>query len=171
MTKRYLTNREVAIFAMLASIMYLSKIIMQWIPNVHLLGMLTVTYTVVYRKKALIPIYVYVMLDGVLAGFSTWWIPYLYIWTVLWGATMLLPRHMKKRTSVIVYMIVCSMHGFLFGILYAPLQAIMFGLNWEGMLAWIAAGLYFDILHGLGNLAAGTLIVPLAMLLRRLESN
>ena len=154
---------------MLASIMYLSKILMEWIPNVHLLGMLTVTYTIVYRKKALIPIYVYVLLNGILAGFSTWWIPYLYIWTILWGVTMLLPRHMKKSTSIIAYMVVCSLHGFLFGILYAPAQALLFGLSWEAMITWIAAGFYFDVLHGLGNLAAGTLIVPLVTLLRRLE--
>ncbi len=77
-----LTIRGLTIFAMLASIMYLSKMIMEWIPNVHLLGMFIVSYTVVYRKKALIPIYVYVLLNGGFAGFSMWWIPYLYVWTV-----------------------------------------------------------------------------------------
>ena len=65
-----LKTRELAIFAMLGAIMYLSKIIMEWIPNVHLLGALTMAYTIVYRRKALYPIYVYVFLNGALAGFN-----------------------------------------------------------------------------------------------------
>ncbi len=168
--KQKLTTREIATFAMLAAVMYLSKILMEWIPNVHLLGMLIMSYTLVYRVKALIPIYVYVMLNGVFAGFAMWWIPYLYVWTVLWGVTMLLPQNMGKKMKVLVYMIVCGMHGLLFGILYAPMQALMFGLSFEGMIAWIIAGLPFDVIHGVGNLVAGVLIVPMVTLLRKLEA-
>ena len=72
--------------------MYCSKIILEWAPNVHLLGMFTMAFTLVYRKKALIPIYVFALLLGVLNGFNAWWVPYLYIWTLLWGITMLLPK-------------------------------------------------------------------------------
>ena len=149
--------------------MYVSKILMEWIPNVHLLGTLTMAYTLVYRKKALYPIYVYVFLNGALGGFNSWWIPYLYIWTVLWGVTMLLPKQMPKRVSSIVYMLVCAMHGLGFGVLYAPAQALLFGLSFEATMAWIASGFPFDIIHGIGNFFCGMLIVPIASLLRYLE--
>lgn len=164
-----LTVRELVVFAMLGAVMFGSKIIMEWAPNVHLLGMLTMTFTLVYRKKALFPIYIYVILNGVFAGFATWWVPYLYIWTVLWGAAMLLPRNMPKSIAVPVYAIVCALHGLLFGVLYAPAQALFFGLSFEGMVAWIIAGLPFDIIHSVGNLLAGLLIVPLSGLLTRLN--
>ncbi len=82
------------VFAMLGALMFVSKLVMEWAPNIHFLGMLTMTYTIVYRWKALIPIYVYVFLNGAYAGFNIWWVPYLYLWTVLWGVTMLLPRRM-----------------------------------------------------------------------------
>lgn len=36
------------------------------------------------------------------------WVLYLYIWTVLWGVVMLLPKKMPKRIQPIVYMTVCS---------------------------------------------------------------
>ena len=166
-----LKTRELAIFAMLGAIMYLSKIIMEWIPNVHLLGTLTMVYTLVYRRKALYPIYVYVFLNGVMAGFGTWWIPYLYIWTILWAVTMLLPKNMPKKIEPIVYMMVCALHGICFGILYAPAQAILFGLSFKAMLAWIASGFYFDVIHGIGNFFCGMLIVPLVSLFRLLERN
>lgn len=149
--------------------MYCSKILMEWAPNIHLLGMLTMTYTIVYRKKALYPIYTYILLNGLFAGFSAWWIPYLYIWTVLWGVTMLLPQNMPKKIAVPVYMLVCGLHGLAFGTLYAPAQALMFGLSLKGTIAWIVAGLPWDAVHALGNLAAGTLIVPLSSLLNKIE--
>ena len=167
--KSRLSTREMAVFAMLGAIMYLSKMLMEWAPNIHFLGMLTMTCTLVYRSKALIPLYVYVLLNGVLAGFAPWWLPYLYVWTALWGVTMLLPKRMPKRLAVGVYMLVCALHGLAFGVLYAPAQALLYGLDWRGMLAWIAAGFPFDVTHALGNLAAGILIVPLTELLHKLE--
>lgn len=159
------------VFAMLATMMFVSKLAMELLPNMHLIGVLTVIYTVVYRKRALIPIYLYVLMNGIYAGFSMWWVPYTYIWTILWGVVMLLPRRMSERTARIVYPVVCSLHGFLYGTLYAPAQALMFGLDFRGMLAWIAAGIPFDVIHGISNLAVGMLILPLTKLLSRLEGN
>ena len=84
-----LTIREMTIFSMLGAVMYASKMIMEFAPNIHLLGAFIVAFTVVYRKKALYPIYVFVLLIGLFNGFNAWWLPYLYIWTVLWAAVML----------------------------------------------------------------------------------
>lgn len=156
------------VFAMLGTLMFCSKIIMEVLPNIHLLGMLTMVYTVAFRKKALLPIYLYVVLNGLYAGFSLWWVPYTYIWTILWAVTMLLPKKMPRKIAVIVYPVVCGLHGFAFGTLYAPAQALMFGLDFKQMLAWIAAGLPWDAIHGAGNLAAGLLILPFSELLRKL---
>lgn len=164
-----LTTRELTIFALLGALMYSSKIIMEAIPNVHLLGVFTIAFTLVYQKKALYPIYIYVFLSGLFSGFSTWWLPYLYLWTVLWGATMLLPDKMPKKIKPLVYMCLCAAHGFLFGTLYAPVQALFYGLNLEGTLAWIAAGLPWDFIHGVSNFFCGLLIMPIVSILRRLE--
>ena len=159
---------EMCVFALLGGMMFASKILMEALPNIHLLGMLTMTYTVVFRQKALIPIYLYVFLNGLYAGFNLWWMPYLYIWTVLWGVTMLLPRNWSKKTKAIVYPLVCALHGALFGILYAPAQALFFGFNFRQTLAWIGSGLVFDLLHTAGNLIAGLAILPLSEQLSKL---
>lgn len=166
-----LTVRETVVFAMLGTIMYASKVIMELLPNVHLLGVFTIAYTVVYRKKALYPIYTYVILNGIFCGFATWWIPYLYLWLALWGVVMLLPKKMTDRIKPLVYMSVCAAHGFLFGTLYAPAQAILFGLNLKGMIAWIVAGLPWDFVHGISNFFCGILIVPVISVLRLAEKN
>ena len=164
-----LNIKEATIFGMLGAVMYASKVLMEFLPNVHLLGVLTVAITIVYRKKALYPIYVYVFLNGLLSGFNMWWIPYLYIWTILWGAVMLLPKNMPDKIKPVVYAVVCSLHGFLYGTLYAPAQAIMFGLDFRGMVAWIIAGLPYDAIHGVSNLLCGVLIMPIVSVLKIAE--
>ncbi|MBR2848537.1 MAG: hypothetical protein IKB87_03670 [Clostridia bacterium] len=156
------------VFSMLGTLMFCSKIIMEVLPNIHLVGMFTMVYTLAFRKKALLPIYIFVLLNGLYAGFSVWWIPYLYIWTVLWGLTMLLPKNMPPMASCVVYPILCALHGLLFGILYAPTQALVYGLSFPEMLGWIAAGFPFDVLHGIGNFIAGFLILPLSNILKKL---
>ena len=161
--------KEIAVFGMLGAMMYASKVIMEVAPNIHLIGTFIIAETVVYRKKALYPIYVFVFLTGLLSGFATWWIPYLYIWAVLWGAAMLLPQKLPKRARPVIYMLLCGLHGLLYGTLYAPAQAILFGLDFKGMIAWIVAGLPFDAVHAAGNLAAGLLICPLISILKRAE--
>lgn len=163
------TTKELAVFSVLGALMYTSKILMEVAPNVHLLGVFTISFTVVYRKKALYPIYIYVLLNGIMSGFATWWIPYLYIWTILWAMVMALPKNMPKKLEPIVYMLVCGAHGFLYGTLYAPSQAILFGLDMEAMIAWIIAGLPWDFIHGVSNLICGLMIVPLVTALRKLE--
>lgn len=165
------TTREIAVFAMLGAVMYASKILMEVAPNIHLLGVFTIAFTVVYRKKALYPIYIYVILNGIFSGFAAWWVPYLYVWTVLWGVVMLLPRNLPKKIRPLVYMTVCAAHGFLFGTLYAPAQAILFGMSFQGMVSWIIAGLPFDFIHGVSNFFCGLLIVPVISALRLAEGS
>lgn len=149
--------------------MVLSDIIMDVLPNIHFVGLLSVLYTVVYRAKALVPIYVYVFVTGFFSGFAAWWVPYLYVWAVLWGMAMLVPRNAPPVVKKIAYPAVCALHGFAFGIIYAPGQALLFGYNLEQTIAWIMAGTVFDITHGISNFAAGLLVYPLSLTLIKLE--
>lgn len=165
---RGLTVYELVLFAMLGMVMFVSKIVMEFLPNIHLLGMLTMVYTLTFRGKALIPIYIYVFVNGLYGGFAVWWVPYLYVWTVLWAVTMLLPRQMPRWLACVVYPLVCGLHGLAFGVLCAPMQALFFGLNGEMTVAWIVAGLPFDAIHAVSNTVVGLLILPLTELMKRL---
>ncbi len=163
--------KEIAVFALLGAIMIATKKLMEGLPNIHLLGTMIVAITVVYRKKALYPIYLYVLLEGLFAGFAVWWLPYLYLWTILWGMTMLLPKKMPTAVAPIVYCAVCALHGFLFGTLGAPAYALIYGLHFRGMIDWIIAGFPFDCIHGVSNACCGLLIVPLIRLLKRFAAS
>ena len=170
-TKPGLDLRHLIIFPMFAAIQFCSKQLLEPLPNVELVSTLTMVYTLVYRKWALIPIYLYAFLQGIFWGFPLWWVPYLYVWTVLWGVTMLLPKELPPRWGVPVYAGVCALFGMVYGTLWAPFHVIAFmGGDWSKMLPWIVAGLPWDLTHALGNLALGTLIVPLTRLLHSLEA-
>lgn len=161
-----LTAKEIAVFGMLGALMYASKLVMELFPNIHLIGVFVIALTVVYRKKALYPLYVFVLLCGLFGGFNLWWIPYLYVWTVLWGAAMLLPQKIPAKLRPLIYMCLCAAHGFLFGVIYAPAQALLFGLSFKGMLAWIVSGFPFDLIHGISNFFCASLVLPIVKVLQ-----
>lgn len=161
------TVKETCIFGMLGAVMYASKMLMEFLPNVHLIGIFIVSMTAVYRQKALYPTYIFVFLTGILNGFSVWWIPYLYIWAVLWGFAMLVPKKLSAKTRFFLYPILCSLHGFLYGTLYAPAQALLFHYDFKQTIAWIITGLPWDAVHGISNLICGHfLIYPLIKILQ-----
>ena len=164
--KKLFSLREIVLFGLFPAIIYASQLITAALPNIHLTGMFIMLMTLLFRSKALIPLYIYVLIMGLTNGFNLWWIPYLYIWTVLWGMTMVIPRRIPDKIACFVYPIVCSLHGFAYGVLYAPAQALIFGYDMEQTVAWILSGLPFDLLHGAGNLVAGLLILPLLKALR-----
>ncbi len=166
---RKLTLHNALVFSMLGALMYVTTFMMKVLPNIHLLALFIIVITRVYRMGALIPIYIYVLLEGVYQGFSPWWVPYLYIWTILWGVTMLIPRDLPKKIEPIIYCLLGGIFGLLFGTLWAPYQAVVFGLSFEGAVAWIVSGLPYDAVHGVSNACMCILCVPLIKLLRRLE--
>ena len=156
---------------MLGALVFCSKLLMEWAPNIHFIALFIITFTLVYRKKALVPIYVFVLLTGVYGGFNVWWVPYLYIWLPLWGLALLIPRRSPAWLTTALSMLLGGLHGIVYGILYAPAQALFFKMDFQMTVAWIISGAPFDFLHALGNLAACTLTVPLARLLFRLEKS
>ena len=160
-----LNIKEIAVLGMLSAVMYASKLVMEFLPNIHLLGVFIVSMTVVFRAKALFAIYAFAILTGLFSGFNTWWIPYLYIWSFLWLFTMLLPKKLPQKIAPVIYMSVSALHGFLYGTLYAPTQALIMGLDFKGTIAWIISGLPFDITHGISNFVCGLLIVPIIKVL------
>lgn len=167
MKKKILSVREIALFAMLGSVAFASQVILEVLPNIHLTAMILILCTALFGKKALIPLYLYVFLIGVRWGFGISWIPYLYIWLPLWGAAMLVPRGISPKIRGVLYSAIGLLHGLLFGVLYAPAQAFLFGFTFRQTLLWIGAGLLWDLVHGIGNAVVCSLVVPLERVLKK----
>lgn len=161
---------RLVLYAMLGALLFVSKEVFAFLPNIHPLGMFMLAFTAVYRWGALVPIYIFVLLCGIYNGFGTWWVAYLYVWAILWGVGMLIPKKIyTSRMGYFVLPIVNGLYGLSFGALCAPWEALVRGFDFKQTMVWISAGLSFDIYHLLGNFAAGLLIVPLVLLLTKLE--
>lgn len=165
-----LSVKELCLFSMLGTLMYTSKVLLEFLPNVHLLATFTIAYTLHFRKKALYPIYIYVFILALFNGFSLWVLPHLYLWTILWGCVMLIPTHYSQVKTQIICTILCGLHGFLYGTLYTPAQALLFGLSFKGMITWIIAGLPWDLVHGISNLCVSILITPLTKIFKQIHT-
>lgn len=159
---------EMVLFALFGAIMYLSAQI-DIVPNVHPLSLFIAAFTAVYRFKALIPLYVYVFLEGLFGGFGIWWYPNLYIWAVLWLAVMLIPRNLNEVVAGIIITALSALHGLGYGLMYMPYQCyVFFKGDWNFAYIWFLNGLPFDTLHAIGNLASSLLTLPLVLLLCKL---
>jgi len=164
--------KDLSIFAMLATIILVSQVALAAIPGVQLVGMLIASISVAYKKRALIPIYAFALLFCLYWGFFPWNLPYFYIWLPLWGLFMLAEKAaLPPKTRRFVYAALCSLFGLLFGVLYAPAQALLFGLNLEQTVAWVIAGIPTSITTAASNFAAGLLIIPLSDLMKKLDKH
>ncbi len=165
-----LTTRDMTVFALLGTLLFVGDIVFESIPNVHPVTALLAAYTLVYRWKALIPLYVYVFMTGLSWGFSAFWIPYLYAWLPLVMLVLLIPRRVPFVFRCVLCVAVCALHGLAFGLLWAPFQMLAFRWSLEAVFTWVLMGLPYDALHAVGNAVAASLIVmPLSLLLAKLE--
>lgn len=134
------------------------------LPNIEPVSLMVMLFAVTFGKKAVYPIYVYVLLEFALNGLNLWSINYLYIWLILAGAAWML----RGMTHPLGWALLSGTFGLLFGALCAPVYLLvggpMFALSW-----WIS-GIPFDLLHCAGNFAiALVLFVPLRRLLEHLN--
>ena len=158
-----LKAREIVILGLMTAILLVAQVGMSFLPNIELVSLLIIVYTLVFRKKVLFIIYTFVLLEGLIYGFGTWWISYLYVWTVLAGITWLL----RDMESPLGWAIVNAAFGLLFGALTAIVNLFISGIG--GMVSYWVAGIPFDLLHCAGNFATALVLYkPLTLLLRRL---
>ena len=157
---------------MLGALMLVSKTLLEAVPNIHPVTMLIIVYTVVYRKKAIFPLLVYLVLDTAKWGLMTM-VPYFYIFPLCWLCTLAVPQGISLVKRQICYTLICTAFGLFFGTLYAPWAALIFLKSFDisKILAWIVAGIPYDLIHAAGNFAASLLVIPLVKLLRKIESS
>ncbi|MGI6255796.1 MAG: hypothetical protein ACOYJZ_09235 [Acutalibacter sp.] len=155
---------DLCLMAMMGTVMVVSKEALAFLPNVELVSLWTILFTVVFRRRVLGALGVFLLLEGVLYGFGTWWFMYLYIWPLL-ALLAWLFRWMKHSWQ---WAILSGLYGLAFGTLCSLVYLPVGGLSM--VIAWIISGLPFDFGHAVGNfLLALILYHPLRKALDQLE--
>lgn len=165
MGSKDLKVRELVLYALLGTVMYAGKMALAGLPNIEPVSLLVIVYTLVFGRKALWPIYVYVGLEFVTWGLSAWSLNYLYVWLILYGLT----RLMRKMEHPFQWAVLAGGFGLCFGLLCAPVYCFIGG--WGYAVSWWVSGIPYDLLHCAGNFAMTLLLYkPCLRILKELRA-
>lgn len=154
---------ELLVLTLFGVLLSTAKFLLSTLPNIELVSLLLAVYTYKFRLKALIPAYIFVGIDIMIYGINIWNVMYLYVWAIVVFACLPL----KKVRRGWVFAIVLGLFGLLFGTLCSIPYFFVMGA--EFAFSWIASGIVFDCIHGVGNfLTAFLLYVPLTKALDKI---
>ncbi len=137
--------RDIALMGMMAAALEAAKFVLSFLPNVELVTLLIILYTLYFGKKVLPVIAVFVLLEGCRYGFGLWCVMYLYAWPLLAGVTWLL----RRQRSAWVFSILAGAFGLSFGALCAV--PYFFAGGPAAAFSWWVAGIPYDIIHCVSN--------------------
>lgn len=162
--EKQLNTRDIVLVALLSAILVGCKEVLAFLPNVEIVTLMIILYTLHFQHLTLYIIYIFAGIQCCLYGINVYAVSYFYVWTLLYIAVRLL----KPVGSFALWTILAVIFGLLFGTLCSPIYLLIGG--WKMALSWIAAGLSFDLIHGFGNLVAMlVLFIPLDRLFCKLK--
>lgn len=162
-SKTKITVRDIAITGMMIATIEVAKNALAFIPNVELVSLLVILFTLYFGKKILFVIPAFILLEGCIYGFGLWWIMYLYVWPLL----ALITYIMRKQNSVWVWAIISGSFGLAFGALCSIPYIVLSGP--KAAFAWWVSGIPFDILHCVSNFVLClVLFKPLSKVMRKM---
>ncbi len=140
-----LSTRELVSLALLGALMFAAKAAMASLPNIHLNAVLIILGAVFFGWRVMYSIVIYIMLEGLIFGFSLWWGCYWYLWPLLGTAAVLL----RKNRSPLIWAVAAGIHGLTFGAL-CSIPYLFIG-GWAMALSSWVSGIPFDLAHCAGN--------------------
>lgn len=138
--------RELISMAFLAAIAFAGQVALASLPNIEIVTLLFMLYTIVCGKRVFTIIYVFVLLEGVLYGFGLWWFSYLYVWSIFAVIVHLL----RRNRSIVFWAVVSGAFGLCFGALFAIPYLFSGGI--AAAFSYWVAGIPFDLIHCVSNI-------------------
>ena len=161
--KAKLTIQEMVLFGVLGALTFALQVVMSGLPNIEPVSLLVMLFAVVFGWKGLYPVYVFVVMEILFYGFSTWNIYYLYIWAIL-AVVAIVMRNMEHPLG---WALLSAVYGLCFGALCGIVDIFIGG--WAYAVSKWISGIPFDVLHCGGNFVIALIMwKPLRTLLEKL---
>ena len=158
-----ITVRELALFSVLGALTFAAKYVMAMLPNIEPVSLMVMLFAVVFGKKCLYPVYLYVAMEILFFGLGLWNVNYLYVWLILAVAAYLL----RRMENSLGWAMVSGVFGLLFGALCGIVDIFIGGFPYA-VTKWIS-GIPFDIMHCAGNFVIALLLFkPMRQLTEKL---
>lgn len=140
--------------ALLSAILYVAKVALDFLPNVELISFLTIIYTLIFGKEAFLIVTVFNLFQLIQWGFGAWWVSYLYVWPLLVLITLTVKKLLMKaghsQEEFVLWAIVSGSFGLIFGFLFA---IVYIPVNPAYALSYWIGGLLWDVWHAMCNFA------------------
>lgn len=167
-----ITIQDICLIGMMVAVIEVCKVAMSFLPNIELTTFWLILFTLFFGRKIVLVVPVFILIEGCIYGFNTWWIMYLYTWPLL----VLLAWAFRKRQSVWFWSILSGAFGLFFGLLcsfpYVVIGAVNGGIQ-NGLYAgftWWVAGIPWDIVHCVGNFVLMMVLYhPVRMLMEKVH--
>lgn len=140
-----LSISDIVICGMFSALLLVAQVAMAVLPNIELVSLLVIVYTLVFKRKTILIIYIFALLEGLIYGFGVWWFMYLYVWTILY----FIVRIFQKNQSSAFWAVIGGFFGVCYGLLCSIPYLIAGGIG--AGIAWWVRGIPYDIMHGVGN--------------------
>lgn len=166
--KRKLRANDIVLIGILSASITGGKMVLSAIPNVEIVTLLFMVYTLVFgMRRSLFVSVIFSTTEILLWGVHTWLLTYYMIWPLLIVLTNMLSRFLKGELSKAI---LAGVFGLSFGMFFAMVEAALYGLNYG--LVYYVRGIPFDIIHGASNfIVVLMLFKPLERMLGRLAKN
>ena len=138
--------KKITRIALLSAILYVSKVALEFLPNVELVSLLVIVYTLVFGREAFLIVTVFNLFELIQWGIGSWWFTYLYAWPLLCLITLLFKKIIKEE--FVVWSIVSGCFGLIFGSLFA---IVYIPLDLSYAFTYWISGLMWDVWHGVCN--------------------
>lgn len=142
---RNIKTRDIVICGILSALLIIVQVAFASLPNIEFVSFLIIIYTLFYRKKIIMILATFILVEGILYGFGLWWFTYLYVWAILSVVTYAL----RKMNSALGWAIVSGFFGLSFGLLCSFVYLLIGG--WSMALSWWISGIPFDLIHCVSN--------------------
>ena len=137
--------RDIATMGMMVAILEVVKFALMFLPNVELVSLMIILFTLLIGKKAFLVVTAFSLVESIIWGFGLWSIGYFYVWPILVMLTLFLKKYMNN----VVCAIVSGFFGLFFGALFALTP--IFTSGFEAAVAYWLSGLPFDLIHCISN--------------------
>lgn len=162
MNNRY-SVRDVAVLGVALAVIEVTKQVLSFIPNVELVTLLFIVYTLYLGKKTLLVAIGLIAIDCFIYGISVWVLMYLYIWPVLVLITDLAGKRKAKR---LFFCFLSAAFGLSFGFLCSIPYFFIGG--WQTAFGWWVSGIPYDAIHCISNFVLCFILFdPLCAVMKR----
>lgn len=139
--------KDIAIIGLLSASITVGKLVLSLIPNVEIVSLLFIIYTIIFGiKHSIIISIIFSTTEIFIYGLSTWLLAYYLIWPILIIITYIVQKTIRSEYG---YATVAGLFGLFFGAFFAVVESFFYGYAY-GITYWIR-GIPFDILHGVSN--------------------